>query len=456
MSIAERLKNSVMLKLAIAGFLMLVLLLPAGIIQSLVNERSNRRNEAVGEVSEKWGRSQEVAGPILVVPYREIYKDDKGIVRRRLHHAYFLPERLSIQSEVQAQTRRRGIYEVTLYTTQLKLTGEFRRPDFGELQANAHEILWREASLSVGIPDTRGIRDSRIAARLGTRSLEFQPGAEPTLFASGIQARVGELGGARMPFEIAFDLQGSSALSFAPLGKQTTVEMRSDWKDPSFFGAFLPAKREIGPTGFNALWKVSFFGRNIPQSWSSESIPRQQVQSALRASDLGVRLIVPVDFYQKVERAVKYALLFIGLTFLAFLLFEIFNRLHIHPMQYTLVGAALCVFYLLFLSLSEHIGFTLAYLSAAVTIIALIAGYCRRVLGDGRGAVVMVVLLTALYGYLYFVLQSEDYALLLGSVLVLAVLAAVMYLTRNIDWYSVSLGKNGASATGRNLAADAG
>ena len=453
MSIREGLKNSVMLKLAIAGFLMLMLLIPAASIQSLVSERSARQREAVGEVSDKWGGSQVVSGPVLVVPYMELYRDEKGITRAREHRAYFLPETLGIQSEVQAQRRRRGIYEVTLYTTQLRLKGHFRRPAFQRVKASADRIHWDQATISVGIPDTRGIRDSKINARLAGRALDFQPGGEPSLFPSGIQARVTGINhDPTIPFEIQFDLQGSTSLSFAPLGKQTTVEVRSDWKDPSFFGAFLPAKREITAKGFVALWKVSFFGRNIPQEWTSESLSTSQMKEGLSGSSFGVRLIVPVDFYQKVERAVKYALLFIGLTFLAFLLFEIFNRLHIHPMQYILVGSALCVFYLLFLSLSEHIGFTAAYVLAAIAVIGLISGYCVRILREKKRAVFMAGLLTGLYGYLYFVLHSEDFALLLGSFLVLGVLAAVMYLTRNIDWYSVSLGRN-AGPTQREAAA---
>ena len=449
MTIAERMKNSVMLKLATAGFLMLMLLIPAGSIQSLVSERSARQRDAVTEVSDKWGGNQDVSGPILVVPYRESYRDEKGITRSRLQRAYFLPETLAIQSDVKAQRRRRGIYEVTLYTTQLKMSGHFRRPSFHSLKASASQILWKDATITVGIPDTRGIRDSRIAARLAGRQLDFQPGAEPTLFPSGIQAAASDVDRlTALPFELAFDLQGSTALSFAPLGKQTTVEVRSDWKDPSFFGAFLPAKRQINERGFTALWKVSFFGRNIPQAWTSESLAAKQSRQGLSGSNFGVRLIVPVDFYQKVERAVKYALLFIGLTFLAFLLFEIFNRLQIHPMQYILVGSALCVFYLLFLSLSEHIGFTAAYLIAAVTVVGLISGYCLRILRERKRALVMTGLLAGLYGYLYFVLHSEDFALLLGSLLVLSVLAGVMYLTRNIDWYSVSLERGGTAGNG--------
>lgn len=448
MTIADRLKNSVMLKLATAGFLMLMLLIPAASIQSLVSERSGRRDEAVTEVSGKWGGSQQVAGPILAVPYRQTYRDEKNILRSRTQTAYFLPETLRIQADAKAELRRRGIYEVTLYTTQLRVQGNFLRPDFDRLNADADQILWKDAFLAVGIPDTRGIRDSRVSAKYAGGQIDFQPGpGEVPFFSNGIHARVPNARGTTgsIPFEITFDLQGSSELTFAPLGKQTSVEIQSGWTDPSFFGSFLPATHEINKEGFKAIWKVSFFGRGIPQEWTSQSLDSDNVRGRINQSSFGVRLIIPVDFYQKVERAVKYALLFIGLTFLSFLLFEIFNRLHIHPMQYLLVGSALCVFYLLFLSLSEHIGFTLAYIVAAGAIIALITGYCSKVLGDFKRGLVMAGLLVGLYGYLYFVLHSQDYALLLGSILVMAVLSVVMYLTRNIDWYSVSLGRSASN-----------
>jgi inner membrane protein len=233
-------------------------------------------------------------------------------------------------------------------------------------------------------------------------------------------------------------LKGSEGVQFAPLGDETVVTVTSPWERPSFIGAYPPSDRTLGTDGFSAAWNVSSFGRSYPHTWYSD-VPVSR--DTIRASLFGVSLHEGVDLYTQVSRSVTYAVLFILVTFTVFFLFEILTGLRLHPVQYLLIGSALALFYLLLLSLAEHIGFPLAYAIATSMIILLITGYSVSVLQQKIRALLIFFVLLALYGYLYFVLSLEDYALLFGSLLVFALLASVMYLTRRIDWYA--LGKSG-------------
>jgi inner membrane protein len=213
---------------------------------------------------------------------------------------------------------------------------------------------------------------------------------------------------------------------------ETRVGMTSAWPDPSFIGAYLPTSREVGPKGFTARWQIPHLGRNFPQQWIESEVDAK----ALGTATFGVSLLSPVDAYHTIHRAVKYQLLFLFLTFVAFYLFELFSSLRIHPVQYLLVGSALCLFYLLLLSLSEHVGFARAYTIASAAVVALIAGYVRAAFGNAR-AVPIAVMLIVLYAFLFVLLHVQDYALLVGSLGLFLVLALLMYATRKVDWYQV-------------------
>ena len=219
------------------------------------------------------------------------------------------------------------------------------------------------------------------------------------------------------------------------MGKQNAVQVKSTWADPSFIGSFLPVAREITQEGFTANWKVSHLGRSYPQFWNSEN----QNGSYLSDSDFGIKLLLPVDFYQKTQRSIKYGILFILLTFTVFFLFEVFNPIRLHFLQYMMVGIALCIFYLLLLSIAEQFGFVVAYLSAMVATVVLITGYSMAILQSKKHALMLGTLLILLYSYLYVLLHLQDYALLFGAIGLFLILATVMYITRNIDWYAVNL-----------------
>lgn len=441
----RRLRDSTFFKLLAVGGLVLVLLIPLGMVRSLISERQSRRDEATAEVAASWGRSQVLGGPVLTVPYLLRGKDEKGKTITWTAQARFLPETLVIDGQIVPERRHRGIFEVIVYRADLRFKGSFRRPDFAGWRIAPEDVLWDDAYLSLGIPDLRGIR-SGVGLAWGERSLQFEPGGkEDGLWDSGLRARVPRLKEAKDAdvYAFAFDLglNGSRQLHFLPLGKQTRVVLKSTWPAPSFGGAFLPESRRVRDTGFDAVWNVSWFGRSYPQQWRLEESESLAPRSALDGSAFGVELFLPVDAYQKTERSVKYGILFLLLTFLTFFLYEVFNPVSLHPVQYLLVGSALCLFYLLLLSLSEHVPFGFSYLLAAAATVLLIGGYSIAILRGALRALLMTLVLGGLYGYLYVLLQLEDYALLLGSLGLFAILALVMYLTRRIDWSAPRRGR---------------
>ncbi len=435
----RRLRDSVVIKMAIIGGLIVMLLIPLGMVGSLVSERQSRQKEVVKEVADSWGRPQVLAGPVLTVPYLVHVRNDKGVeVEPQTAWVRFLPETLRIEGAVDTERRNRGIFEVAVYRTGLHWTGTFQRPSFEAWRVKPADVLWRDAYLSIGVPDMRGIT-SGVSLAWGKQTLQLAPGgSEPGLWQAGLRTPGPDLADGK-PGEVyafAFDLavNGSEQLSFLPLGKETTVALKSTWPSPSFNGEFLPNRRTVRATGFDAAWNVAWFGRSYPQQWQVSEAKELAPVEALNASAFGVQLFQPVDAYQKTERSTKYGVLFLVLTFLTFFLYEQFNPFSLHPVQYLLVGFALCLFYLLLLSLSEHAPFGLAYLAASAATVLLIGGYSVAILRGALRALLMTVVLGTLYGYLYVLLQLEDYALLLGALGLFLILALVMYLTRRIDW----------------------
>ena len=426
-------------KFFFVGFLILILLVPIGWIRDLVAEREGRQAGVKNELTATWGGSQTFVGPLLVVPYLEHWKTDKGEEKTRTCAAWFLPETLAVDGGVEPERRSRGIFDVILYRTHLTISGTFARPDFSAWRIDEADVVWDGARLAIGITDLRGIEGDP-KAHWDEKPLAFAPGVTSAeVISSGMQAVVNDLA-AREPtvhsFSFEIGLAGSDELRFVPTAKQTDVRLASSWPSPSFVGGFLPLERSIDAKGFQASWRVSYFARSFPQQWRRAEMPNE-IDKLLAASSFGLRMIDPVDFYTLSDRAVKYASLFVVLTFLAFALFEILAGLRIHPLQYLLVGFAICLFYLMLLSLSEHVGFGVAYAIGTAMTVVLVGAYTRKVLGAAGRAITVSGLLVALYGYLYVLLQIEDYALLLGTSGLFVILAAVMYLTRNLDWYAL-------------------
>lgn len=427
-----RMRDSALYRVVGTSFLVLLLQIPVGLIASTINERRMTKDAAVAEVTRTWGGSQELVGPILTVPSIERWVEgDKPRQRTVMRH--FLPRALSIRGRADTEVRRRGIFDVPLFVAQLRIEGSFALPDASEFAARPEDIQWQRASLSFGIADPKAIRACSPLS-IGERRAAFEPGpGEAAYLGSGLHVLLPAPGrpGAVLPFSFDLTLGGSGRLAVVPAGDETVVELGSRWRHPSFDGAWLPVERRIDAAGFEATWRVLNLGRNFPSNWAGKEVDRR----TLSASAFGVTLLSPVDTYRTNDRAVKYQLLFLGLTFLGFTLFELLAALRVHPFQYLLVGLALCLFYLLLLSLSEQIGFTLAYAIAAELVVALVTTYVRFVLGRWSRAIALGAFLWVLYGFLYVLLRIEDYALLAGSLGLFAILMAVMWFTRKVDWY---------------------
>jgi len=453
------LRGSVTLRIVTVGILGLILLIPVQMVQSVISERENSRMQAIAEISQKWGNSQVIAGPVLTIPYDKMLRDQNGTVHTATDYLHVLPETLAIKGDIEPTIRSRGIYEAVLYTSKLMLTGTFAEPDLAATSVDPNSLKWNEAFVSVGIPDMRGIKDGT-KFTWDQKAYSFSPGLKNSDVIRGISqdpipyyngekfmdtplaVNEGEGSGlsASIPldpektgghtFSLDFTINGSQELQLIPLGRATDVHITSSWKSPSFNGAFLPEEHQITDKGFDATWKILDLNRNFPQIWSG-------AKHNIYVSAFGVDLFVPVDGYQKSTRSVKYALLVIVLTFMGFFFSEIFDKKRIHPIQYLLVGLALVLFYSLLVSLSEVLGFDAAYGISAVAVIALISGYSRVILPTARMVVWQAFVLTFSYLFVYTILQLEDYALLAGSLGLFVILATIMYLTRKIDWYAI-------------------
>lgn len=427
-------RNAAIFKVAAIAFLALILLIPVVMIDELVKERKTRQFEALAEVSAKWGFEQQVIGPILAVPFYtfDLNKDKERInVERKL--VYFLPEQLDISGTIDPEIRYRGLFKIPVYHSSLRLDGQFSAPDMGINDPNT-EIDWSGATITLGISDMRGITEP-INFRWNNEIMNCEPGVSiENIVKSGITVSNPldyENKTESYLFSINISLNGSKAISFVPLGKVTTTIINSSWKDPSFNGAFLPTTRDISGQGFSATWKVLELNRNYPQRWTGKNVD-------LLNSAYGVELILPGDSYQLTERSIKYAILFITLTFMSFFFIEIIHRQRVHPIQYILVGFGLALFYLLLLSLSEHIGFKLSYLIASIAIVSMITGYSGTIFKNHKLIALMATILFVLYGFLFILLQMQDLTLLIGSAGLFIILSTVMYLSRKIDWYNLS------------------
>lgn len=445
-------------KIVLLGCLVVLLQIPILMVLGKIRERQGRSSRVTREVSQVWGLDQQLLGPVLAVPYerleevpvqvsaqtdsRPTSRQMTRLVGRRCEQCvlYLLPETLRIAGGVEPQVRYRGLFEVVVYETDLRFEGAFAIPREKSLGDGIGRVLWSEAQIALGVADVRGFQERvelafDLEGSTAPQQVDFQPSPGlAALLGSGIhlplaQAEAWRSAGA-IPFSFDLSLRGSGELSFLPVATETELELRSSWPSPSFSGAFLPRQREVTNEGFSASWRVPHFGRSFPQFWRAGSVDR----AALDASLFGVRFVVPADGYQQTERSVKYAVLFILLTFTAFFLLELLCGRRLHPMHYLLVGSSLCLFYLLLLAFCEHVGFGLAYVIASVATVLLIGGYARSVLRSGVFALFILLTLSALYSYLYVLLRLEDVALLMGAIGLFIILAIVMFVTRRLDW----------------------
>jgi inner membrane protein len=439
-------RNSALIKGFFIAVLCVVLLIPTLMTLGLVNEREGRKNEAVKKVSAKWGSRQTLIGPVLRVPYYEVSKVEKTTATgkkeseqtKNLAYAYFLPNKLTINGDITPEKRHVGIYEIIVYGSKLAFSGDFSAIDYTKLDIQTENIIWKDAALLVSITDFRGIKDNVTLHWNGEASTfnsgamldHDKPDAEP-LSAIYSPVQVSNDGKTAHTFSFEMALKGSEGIGFVPVGQTSAVNLKSNWANPSFDWSFLPDTSTITTTGFSAGWKVLHLNRDFPQQWL------QYTPNLLSQSALGVTLITPNDAYQQTSRSVKYAILIIALTFMAFFFTEILNQKRVHPLNYILIGLALCIFYTLLLSMSEFIAFNSSYWIATAMTIGLVFLYSKSIFQELRPAALVSLVMLILYGFIFVIIQLEDTALLIGSIGLFLILAVTMYISRKINWANI-------------------
>ncbi len=424
--------NKTLIKGVITGVLILVMMIPTLFVSNLVTEREERQKDVVKEVTGKWASDQIIAGPYIFLPYtvNTVSDDNKVVVEHK--HISLLPENLSVTGEITPEIRPRSIYKVLLYKSNLKGSGNFSIHLPKEIDPASLQLA--DAKICFGITDFKGIEE-KIAINFNGANYELSPGLPSNdIDTNGLSAPVNLSAtdfGKDLQFNMQLKIKGSDQLHFVPLSGNSSVELKSSWANPAFDGNNLPGERTVTENGFTAKWKINKanlpFGTVLPGTTFNKN-----------SFAFGVSMLQPADQYAKTMRSVKYAILFIGLTFSLFFIVEVMQKKPLHPVQYVLVGLALVIFYTLLLSFSEFILFDQAYLVASFATIMLITLYAKSHFQNWKTAVLFGAVLSGLYGFIFILIRLEDTALLIGSIGLFLVLALVMYGSRKVNWYNTT------------------
>ena len=441
------------LRFIMVGALALVMSLPLNLVSGVVQDRADYSRETVSSLSREWGGEQLFSGPLLTIPVTEevtydrrreavdgatglTIRDEKGNVIYEHYEErvtedraaiYIYPENFDLEMQTETQTRYRGIFEVPVYTADIGMRFGYDLSDVEEALTSQEEAHWDDAYLRVFLSSNKALRGEALLEADG-RLLRLEPIATGNEEQVGITARVGdprETGG----YALQLGINGAQSLAAAATGRTTRFTLKSDWPDPSFYGAFLPDESAIGEDGFEATWVIPHLARSLPQA--SRAYPDV---TACRSANMGVRFITPNDFYQKAWRSARYGILFIALTFLTILMLERTSTRPVHAVQYLMVGLAQSVFVLLMVAYAEQIGFGPAYLLASGATIGLLTVFGATALKLGKKTAPLTGVLVTVYAVLYLILRSADYALLAGSTLAFVALALTMWITRNEEW----------------------
>ena len=418
------------IKVVIIGLLILLLMIPMFMIENLISERGRTQEEAIDEVSEKWSLAQTITGPYLNLQY-PVVTENNGEKKVSIKDLILFPDELMVNGQLKTEILKRSIYEVNVYQSELTLKGSFSSEELKKSRIDMDQLQFDRAAICLNLTDMRGISE-QISITLGDSVYIFEPGMDNRGIANtGVHAiaNLWELKlNKKLPYEIKIKLKGSQSLNFIPLGKTTRVDLKANWNTPSFTGNYLPNNRNITEKEFSAQWQVLNLNRNYSQvmvDFNTSNI------KDIESSSFGVNFKIPVEQY-----SAKYAILIILLTFGVIFFTEIMNNTRIHALQYLLVGLALCLFYSLLLSFSEHVGFNPAYLLSSALTIILVGGYMFGITKKKKPSLIMSGLLTILYIYIFVLIQLETFALLAGSLGLFIILAIVMYFSKKIDWFN--------------------
>lgn len=427
-SFVAQLQESVGFKLLLIGILTLLLLIPSSWIQSLITERQYRQDEATTEIAEKWSGTQVIESPVMQLSYINPSKKDE------IQTVYILPEDLTINSQVNPEILHRGIFDAVVYNTNVRIQGKFSELELKKSGILPENILWDKVKIIAGVSDFKGLV-SNPSIKIEAENYEAEPDFSPeNIFSNSlaIQTNLSSNKKTAVSFNYNMNLLGSAELNFMHLGKNTTVNVKGNWNNPSFDGNYLPEKRNISEKEFSSTWKMSNFNRPFPQQWLGKNTNVNQ-QNKDKAT-FGVKFLLPVDQYQKTMRSAKYAILIILLSFIALFFIELLNKVKVHLLQYVLIGAAMIIYYSLLLSFTEQIGFTLAYLIASAATIILVSTFISAFLKNKKAALVFALVLGIFYTFIYVIIQLQDLALLFGSIGLFITVACLMYFSVKINW----------------------
>ncbi len=417
------------------SLLILAMMIPLGMVEGVVQERSTRKLEVSAEVGEQWGSVQALSAPVLVVPYDALEmrpnNDGTSTLVRSRHFATFLPAETKVSAATEVEKRHRSIYEVLVYGAEINVSGRFEVPDFSRWNIPGAQVHWDEASLAILLPGARSLRSVDLS--IDGKALRVDAGLLPQHpRGQGLHADIRFDGARAFAFEMKLAVNGRDQLSIWPLGGQSEIDIASNWPHPNFIGSPLPAKRDIAKDGFSGHWSINHLATGIPLAWRDTEF----VLDTNSLNVVGVALAEPGDVHQQTDRIVKYGLLVVALTFGTIFVIGLLKRDRVHLVQYLLIGAAITLFYLLLLSLAEQMPFGWAYMIASLVDIGIVSAYAgatiRRLVGLLTGFV-----LAALHGYMYVLLQMESYALLSGTIGLLIILVLTMIATRKVDWYAI-------------------
>lgn len=440
-SFGQWFKTSITGRMIVVGILILVLLIPLSYIDSLIQDRVFRQGEVVNEINQKWGNEVLLYGPILKVPYQthnlkktwdaktKSYSEEDNI---SIKYAFFFPDNLDIISNVKSETLKRNMYESVVYTANINLKGNFNYPNFENQDVNDTDILWNKATVIINSTNLKGIKNN-LEIKLGLNKYPLQSKYSKNLYTNTLESKFlkeNELQKNKaIDFSLDMTINGSEQLRFIPVGKETNVSITSNWTTPSFSGDYLPNidTKTINENGFKADWKILQINREFEQEFFGE-FPQ------INSSAFGVKLLIPVDEYQKSERATKYGHLVIALTFLIFFLIQSVTKIKIHSFQYLMIGLALTMFYTLLISISEYSNFLIAYGIASISVISLISIYSKTIVKNTKFMIMIALSLIGLYTFIFVIIQLENYALLVGSIGLFLILGTIMMVSRKIDW----------------------
>lgn len=421
-------------KSIVMAVIILLLFIPKAMIEGTIREREQTANEAMSDIFSKMGGRQLVAGPYLnfgCVKKEKVRTDDKYEIVEYANTMTLLPDFLNVSGDMKSSLRHRSIYEVMTYEVPLEINGSFVLSEDDEAQLSKRSATG-SVKVCFDISDLKGV-SGEVKLKLGDKVYCMVPdgyglGRGVKRLSAQVDQSIFEQG-KKVEFSMKLSLKGSESLQFVPVGKSTVARLKSDCDTPSFCGDILPSNSAAADGGFDRTWQTSYMNRSYPQFFEEDAY-----KSEISDSSFGVNLLVPVGHYQKTMRCVKYCILFIVLTFAVFFFIELIQRKNIHPVQYSLVGLALTLFYSLLLSFSEHIGFTPAYVVASAMTIVMLTLYTAAVLKIKKTAFCIGGMLAVLYFYIFVLIQMETYAMLAGSLGLFVILGAIMYISQKIDW----------------------